>query len=180
LNRLKATIFIWELSGIVIIFLSGSVLHFVFDWLGGWPPAALITAVNESVWEHLKLAFWPGLIYGLIEFLFLRTKTKNFWVAKTCGLFTMPIIIVAVFYGYTALTGSHILWLDIALFGIAVVVGQMISFVLMVRRPFGLKTKIVMGVALVLMIIAFSLFSYFPPRWPLFRDSSTGQYGILK
>lgn len=170
----------WELSGIVIIFLSGSVLHFVFDWIGGWPPAALIAAVNESVWEHLKLAFWPGLIFALIEFLFLRTKTKNFWLAKTCGLFMMPVIIVAVFYGYTALTGRHILWLDIALFGLAVVTGQMISLALMVREPFGPKTRIAVAVVLALMIVAFSLFSYLPPRWPLFQDSSTGQYGILK
>ena len=170
----------WELGGIVIIFLSGSVLHFVFDWVGGWPPVALIAAVNESVWEHLKLAFWPGLIFALIVFLFLRAKTKNFWVAKTCGLFTMPVIIGAVFYGYTALVGRHILWLDIALFGLAVVAGQMISFALMVREPFGPKTRIAVGVVMALMIAAFSLFSYLPPRWPLFRDSSTGQYGILK
>ncbi len=170
----------WELGGIVIIFLSGSVLHFLFAWLGRWPPAALISAVNESVWEHLKLAFWPGLIFGLIEFLFLRAKTKNFWVAKTYGLFTMPFFIVVVFYGYTALTGSHILWLDIALFGLAVIAGQMISFALMVRQPFHPKARIVARVILVLMIVVFSLFSYVPPRWPLFRDSSTGQYGILK
>lgn len=177
---MKTSIFTWELSGIVVIFLSGSVFHFLFAWLGEWPPAALISAVNESVWEHLKLAFWPGLIYGLIESPFLRAKTKNFWVAKTCGLFTMPVIIVSVFYGYTALTGSHILWLDIALFALAVIAGQMISFVLMLRQPFRPKTRIVASVTLVLMIVVFSLFSYFPPRWPLFRDSSTGQYGILK
>jgi hypothetical protein len=177
---LKASIFKWELSGIAVIFLSGSALHFVFDWLGGWPPVALVSAVNESVWEHLKLAFWPGLIYGLIEFPFLREKTKNFWVAKTCGLFTMPVVIVAVFYGYTALTGNHILWVDIALFGIAVVAGQMTSFAMMVREPFNPNTRIAAGVVLVLMVVAFSLFSYLPPHWPLFRDSSTGQYGILK
>jgi hypothetical protein len=177
---MKASILKWELSGIAIIFLFGSVLHFVFDWVGGWSPAALIAAVNESVWEHLKLAFWPGLIFALLEFFFLKAKTKNFWVAKTCGLFMMPAIIVAVFYGYTALVGRHILWLDIALFGIAVVAGQVLSFALMIRQPFGPKTRIAVGVVLALMIAAFSLFSYFPPRCPLFRDGLTGQYGIMK
>jgi len=177
---MRASILKWELGGIAIIFLSGSVLHFVFDWVGGWPPAALIAAVNESVWEHLKLAFWPGLIFALIEFFFLKAKTKNFWVAKTCALFTMPAIIVAVFYGYTALLGRHILWLDIALFGLAVVAGQMISFALMIREPFGTKTRIAVGAVLALMIAAFSLFSYLPPRCPLFQDSLTGQYGIMK
>jgi len=41
----------------IIIGLVGSLLHFLFDWLGQWPPIGLISAVNESVWEHTKLAF---------------------------------------------------------------------------------------------------------------------------
>ena len=55
----------WELLGIVFIIVLGGALHFVFDLSGEWPPLALIAAVNESVWEHLKLGFWPALIYFL-------------------------------------------------------------------------------------------------------------------
>jgi hypothetical protein len=48
----------WELAGIVSIILAGSTLHFAFEWANYWRPAALIAAVNESTWEHLKLGFW--------------------------------------------------------------------------------------------------------------------------
>ena len=86
----KEKILTWEIIGAVIISLLGSFLHFFFALLGEWPPVALIAAVNESVWEHLKLAFWPALIFALIEWPFFRGKTKNFWAAKSIGIFTMP------------------------------------------------------------------------------------------
>ena len=56
----------WELIGAVFIVLAGSALHFVFAWTGGWRPVALVAAVNESIWEHLKLAFWPGFFWALL------------------------------------------------------------------------------------------------------------------
>ena len=43
-----------QLSALV----AGTLLHFVYEWFGGnvW---AVIGAVNESTWEHLKLLFFP-------------------------------------------------------------------------------------------------------------------------
>ena len=175
----KAKILTWEIAGTVIISLFGSLLHFVFALLGKWPPVALIAAVNESVWEHLKLAFWPALIYALIEWPFFHRKTKNFWTAKSIGIFTMPVIITSVFYGYTTFIGYNILWLDISLFIFAVFVGQMISCTLMLRKSITSGIKIMAMSLLILMIAAFSLFTFLPPHWPLFCDPQTGQYGVL-
>ncbi|MGD9346878.1 MAG: DUF6512 family protein [Candidatus Aminicenantes bacterium] len=175
----KKFILQWELTGIVLIFVAGSFFHFVFKLTGQWPPVALIGAVNESVWEHLKLAFWPALIYALAEFPFLK-NTKNFWTSKSFGILSMPLAIVILFYGYTSLIGHHILWVDIALFGFAVSIGQMISFRLMTGRLLSRKVKFIGAVLLLIMILAFSLFSYLPPHFSLFRDSVSGQYGFLK
>jgi hypothetical protein len=176
----KKSILHWELTGIGLIFLAGSFFHFVFELMGHWPPMALIGAVNESVWEHLKLAFWPALIYALVEFPFLKNATKNFWTSKAFGLLSMPLIIVVFFYGYTALIGHHILWVDIALFGFSVGIGQAVSFRLMIRRPLSRKDKFLGALVLIMMILAFSLFTYLPPHFSLFRDSTSGQYGFLK
>lgn len=176
----KKIVFKWELTGFILIFVFGGFFHFMFELLGRWPPVALIAAVNESVWEHLKLAFWPALIYAMVEFPFLKGIVKNFWTAKAFGILSMPIIIVFFFYSYTSLIGHHILWVDIALFGFSVSIGQMISFLLMIRRPFSFNIRLIGAMLLIIMILAFSLFSYMPPRFPLFRDSVSGQYGFLK
>jgi hypothetical protein len=169
----------WEITGIITISSLGSLLHFVFEMLGNWPPAALIASVNESVWEHLKLAFWPALLFGLIEWPFFRRHVKHFWAAKAFGIFAIPVIITLGFYGYTTLAGGHILWADIALFVIAVAAGQMISAGLLRRESIPRAAKTTAGFLLVLMIVSFSLCTYFPPRFPLFRDARTGHYGIM-
>ena len=178
--REKTTILKREMAGVFFISLFGGLLHFVFALLGKWSPVALIAAVNESVWEHLKLAFWPALLFALIEWPYFRKQNKNFWAAKAFGIFTMPIIIVSVFYTYTALAGHHILWVDISVFVIAVFVGQMISARLLQIPSIDLKIRIVALILIVLMIVAFSLFTFFPPPLPPFCDPQTGQYGILK
>jgi hypothetical protein len=176
----KTKIFTWEMAGFVIISLSGSFLHFVFELLGEWRPAALIAAVNESTWEHLKLAFWPALIYALIEWPFFRGRVHNFWTAKAIGLLAMPLVIVSAFYGYTALAGRNFLWADISLFILAVLIGQLLSCRILLRPSPASRKQTPALVLLVLMIAAFSLLTFFPPKNFLFRDPVTGQYGIVR
>lgn len=176
----KAKILTWEITGAVTISLLGNFLHFAFALFGEWPPAALIAAVNESVWEHLKLAFWPALIYALIEWPFFRRKIKDFWIAKIFGIFIIPIIIISFFYGYKTLIGHNILWADISLFVFAVFVGQIFSYRLLLRRSFAAGIKTLAMILLILMVTVFSFLTFFPPHFPLFCDPQTGQYGILR
>lgn len=179
-HRDRAGILRWEMTGVAFIILLGSFLHFLFDLLGQWPPAALVAAVNESVWEHLKLVFWPALLYALLEWPFFRRRVRHFWPAKAAGLFVMPAIIVAGFYGYTALIGRHIFWIDISLFVIAAFAGQRIGAALLLWDSPRPAVRVAAGALLVLMIAVFSLGTYFPPRVPLFRETGSGQYGIPK
>ena len=111
----------------------GTTLHFWFEWTDYWRPMALIAAVNESTWEHFKMAFWPGLIFALIEYPFIKNDSKNFVLAKFAGLMAMPIITMILFYGYTALTGTHMLWADIIVFILSVIGGQWLSYLILTR-----------------------------------------------
>ena len=167
----------WELLGIVFIVITGSALHFVFDLSGGWRPLAIIAAVNESVWEHLKLGFWPALIYALIEYRYIKKISNNFVFAKGIGIMLIPVAIVVLFYGYTAFTG-HILAVDIAIFVVAVVIGQMTSYKILTATALPSWTNRLGIVLLIIMLIAFATLTYYPPQLPIFRDSLTGGYGI--
>lgn len=99
----------WELLGIPVVFLAGSALHFAFDWSGYWKPLAIIAAVNESVWEHLKLAFWPSLLWALIGYAAFKPNAWAFWSAKGYALLVAPVLIVVIFYGYTSILGRNYL-----------------------------------------------------------------------
>jgi hypothetical protein len=55
-----------RLAGTVFIILFESMLHSTFE-LSGEPGCRSHPPLNESVWWHLKLAYWPALAYMVIE-----------------------------------------------------------------------------------------------------------------
>jgi hypothetical protein len=174
---MKRKVLGWELGGIVFILLLGAVLHFAFEWSGEWRPLAVIAAVNESVWEHLKLGFWPALLYSAIEYRFLRGISNNFIVARTTAAIVIPAAIVALFYAYTAVV-EDMLVADILIFVVAVVLGQVASYGVLRSRllPRGLHWLAAVG--LILLVLAFALLTFYAPDFGLFRDSASGAYGI--
>jgi hypothetical protein len=174
----KRSILIWELGGIFFIIVLGSVLHFVFEWSGRAIPVAPIAAVNESVWEHLKLGFWPALVYAALEYSRFGKSANNFSFAKTLGIYLIPITIVVLYYVYTAILGHGLLEVDIAIFVVAVIVGQLVSYRLLTASPLPERLNRFAPIALAVLGILFVLFTFYPPQLPLFRDSVTGAYGI--
>ncbi len=173
------SVFIYELVGMVFIIVLGSMLHFTFELSGGNPVVGAFSAVNESVWEHLKLVFWPALLFMLIQYMLLRKKIiSNFALAKTAGICLAIVIIPVVFYSYTAITGESIFLLDIGTFIFAVIIGQLLSYKLLTYKKVSEGFNRISLVLLVLLGIAFVLFTFYPPQLMVFRDPVTGRYGI--
>ena len=53
------------LTAFVVTTLAGACLHFLYVLLPN-PVTALLAPVNESLWEHLKIFFWPYLAAALL------------------------------------------------------------------------------------------------------------------
>ena len=176
---MKKSILRWELGGIAFIVVLGSLLHFAFEWSGYAIPVAPIAAVNESVWEHLKLGFWPALVYAALEYSRFGKSANNFPFAKTIGIYLIPITIVVLYYAYKAILGHGLLAVDIAIFVVAVIVGQLVRYKLLVASPLPKRLNRFAPIALVVLGILFVLFTFYPPQSPLFRDPVSGGYGIV-
>jgi len=174
------TVFIYELTGMVFVIFLGSALHFAFVLSGNQPIVGAFSAVNESIWEHLKLAFWPSLLLTIIEYPRLRKAVNNFFTAKAIGVYLMITIIPLIFYSYTAFSGKSIFPIDISTFVLAVILGQLLSYKLLTYRQMNENLNRIAVVAMILIAIIFILFTYCPPQLQIFRDSITGQYGIPK
>ena len=167
----------YEVAGIAFIVFLGSFLHFAYELSGSNPLVAVIAAVNESVWEHLKLAYWPAVFYMVLELVFLRGLPRNFVAAKAAGILIMPLIIVAGYYLYTAFLPES-LAIDIGLFIASVVVGQMLGYSLMGRGGEHRWLNLLGAVALTIMAASFITFTFHAPHIDLFRDPITGGYGL--
>jgi len=175
----RRRILFYESAGIVFIIVFGSILHFTFEWSGSQALVGVFSAINESVWEHLKLGFWPAIVFALIEFKYLKKATNNFLFGKTVGIYLIPVVIMVIFYSYTAILGESILVIDILSFIIAVIVGQLVSYRLLTGKTLPYNLNRVSLIALLLLGLAFVLFTFYPPQLAMFQDPITGEYGIV-
>jgi hypothetical protein len=170
-------VLILEIIGTLFVIFLGTALHFTFALSGNNPIVGSFSAVNESVWEHLKLPFWPSLFWLLIMMIPLRKNVSNFFSSKAIGIILMMVIIPLVFYSYTAFT-KEILAVDIATFMISVIIGQAVSHSLYKQENMSRLTEVAAISVIALLAIIFITFTFYPPHLPIFMDSETGHYGI--
>lgn len=166
----------YEWIGIIFTIVIGTVLHFVYDWSGNNQFVALFSPINESTWEHLKLLFFPYIIYSIIEFILIGEEYKNFITAKTLGLLSGLAAIPIIFYLYTAILSDNYLILDILTFIIGVLISYAVSSFILKNQAieWNGSTFIVM----IFLIIMFFIFTFHPPTLFLFEDPITHTYGI--
>ncbi len=172
-------ILIWEIVGMIFISLLGSFLHFLFELTGYFPPVGAIAAVNESVWEHLKLGYWPLMLFTLIEYKFIKKEVNNIAFAKLIASLVIVVFIITFFYTYTAILGEDFLFLDIISFILSIVIAQLVSYKILTLKKFSNKISIISILGLIILGLLFILFTYFPPHLPLFQEGITGEYGIV-
>lgn len=168
-----------EIIVIVVCWILGTMLHFLYEWSGENAFIGSFSAVNESVWEHLKLVFYPMLLAGIVEYFFVEKRTNNYIEAKTIGIFAAISFVVVTFFTYTGILGTNIFLIDILIFLISIVLGEWIAYKLMKRENEStMQTKILSGIILVFLLFSFIICTYYTPEVNLFRDTTTGQYGI--
>ena len=164
---------------IVPLGLLGSVLHFLFDWTRHNRFVAIFSAVNESYWEHIKIAIWPVLFLQVVLFASGGYQYTSFIPAATISLYSIPVSMVGLVFVYKAVTKKNILWLDISIFFVCIAIAQS-SFVLVFDQlnP-SVGTVVMATLFLIGLIVAFLLFTLRPPKEPdVFLDPIKKDYGL--
>lgn len=166
-----------EILGVPAIFLGGSAFHFIYKYGGKKKWQAVISPVNESIWEHLKIAFYPALIYSVIQAFLLVSYSAAFLTAELLGIYVMFAFILVAEWIYPAMLKRNVLALDLLVFFIAISLSQILSYLWVTNNVYTLPVEIA-WLAIVIQTAVFAAFSFWPPRLPLFRDSVDGKYGI--
>ena len=168
----------YQIFSIIFTFIFGSLLHFTYALSGNNPVVAIFLSINESVWEHLKLLFSPMLLTITIGCFYIGKEVPNFLCSKTIGILVSMAFMVIFFYTYTGILGRNIPAIDITSFFIATILGEFVSYVLIVNK---FKCNNVIAITtLIIIFICFIIFTYFTPNIEIFKDPITGQYGFFK
>jgi hypothetical protein len=155
--------------GILFTLIAGTLLHFLYEWSGKNPFTALFSPVNESVWEHTKLLFFPALLYTFFEIIVLFKTSGSFLTARLAGILLGIFFMISSFFTYTGITGKSFLVLDILIFIISVLTAFLVSRYLEVHHP-GFRLPLLANYALLLfLVICFFAFTFNPPALPLFQ-----------
>lgn len=176
---MKITLGIWQITGFIFTGLLGVLLHFLYDITGESVLVSPFCAVNESIWEHIKLLYFPLLLFTLLQSRFLKEKYPNFWCAKLLGFVIGLSLIPTLYYLYTGALGMSADWFNIAIFFISAFSAYFTEYFILKRECLchiksGLAIFIILTMGAVLI-----LFTYIPPHIPLFQDPITKTYGII-
>lgn len=166
-----------ELAGFLWTVAAGTALHFLWDWTGQNRIVAAFSAVNESVWEHMKLLFFPLLVLTMVQVWF--RDERNFLASRALSTLLGTALIPVLYYTYTGIVGQHFLWADIAVFLISAAAAFLLGGHLLGTGRYTSGWQQVAGLAaLWLLAFLFVLWTYRPPVLELFRDPSTGLFGL--
>ncbi|MEA4852957.1 MAG: DUF6512 family protein [Christensenella sp.] len=168
----------FEVLGIIIVCILAPVFHFLFAWSGNSQFVGLFAAVNESVWEHTKIVYFPFLFYSIIEYFVLKPDFRRFFVAKTISMSLILLLMVTFFYTYTGMFGMESLTVDIIFTFVLTILVFYVSYHLYFSGK-ALEKYFCFYLVLFIIILAMELlFTAFPPHIPLFQDSETLTFGF--
>jgi len=170
----------WQLAGFVFSSVLGTFLHFLFDLTGGSVAAALVSAVNESIWEHMKLLYYPMLAFAFLEYRTWGRQRRDFWWVKLLGTALGLLLVPVLYYTYSGILGIHVDWVNITIFFLAAMAAYRVETALFAReRAKHISGSLALGLLLA-MAAVFTMLTFFPPEVPFFRDPVTGTYGFLR
>jgi len=157
-----------ELAILALTIVSTFVFNMLYDWLGQNAFIGLIAPINESVWEHGKLIFFPFLIYSFIETLFLKPNNKcNFFAIKFLSALLGVFVMTTFFYLYSGILGKNFLILDVLTGFLGVFSAFYFSYKSLKNNKKIKHCKLVNALG-ILVILLYFLFTFYPPHISLF------------
>ena len=170
---MKRSIGLWQLLGFAVTSLGGTLLHFLYEWLGQNAWIAPFSGVNESTWEHMKLLFWPMLIFAATEGIAFRSHEslwRAFWCIKlrsiTLGIALIPIL----FYTYNGVIGKSPDWVNIAIFFVAAAAAYAYEARLFCSSQTRCRSQKLAIATLLAIALLFVVFTFAPPPLAIFQD----------
>ena len=173
---MKRSVWSWQLMGFAVTALGGTVLHFLYDWLGEARWIAPFSGVNESTWEHMKLLFWPMLVFAIAQSFFFG-KYESFWCVKLRGTLLGLGLIPVIFYTYNGVIGKSPDWVNISIFFVAAAIAYIYETKELKQNSTCPNPRLAI-LALCLIAALFVAFTFLTPEIEIFKDPTNGSYGI--
>lgn len=157
------------LLSFIYLAIIGSLLHFTYAWSGNNPLMGIISATNESIFEHTKLVLYPIILWYLIYYLKHKEElNKNKWFTSgLISLITALIFMPMFFYFYNGSLGIESLILDLVDFFLSIIFGQLLGYHFYKYSKSNLKEPVYI-ILFLFILISYGYLTFNPLNIPLF------------
>ena len=162
---------------VIIISIIGSLAHFLYEWTHHNKIIGLFAAVNESTWEHIKIAITPTLLWSLYDG-FIYGANPNYFLGKFLSLMALAIVIPTLFYSYRRFTKHEVLIVDIAIFYITILLSQLLFYVIISAPPAPFILQYLSCIGTFIFFGAYMTLTLAPLHNFIFEDPTNGKYGF--
>ena len=162
---------------IIIISIVGTLSHFLYDISNHNIIIGLFAAVNESTWEHIKIALTPTLLWSLIDG-YLFGMNPNYFLAKFVSLFIIILLMPLIFYGYQFIYKKQSVFINILSFYIVIICSQLSFYYLLKMNSINFIYSYISCIGIFIIFGGYMIHTLLPAKNFIFKDPITNKYGF--
>ena len=161
---------------VIVISLVGTLSHFLYDLTNHNKFVGIFAAVNESTWEHIKIALTPSFLWGLIDG-YMFGENPNYFLAKAASIVTIIFLMPAMFYGHKFVARKDYFVFDIVSFYVVVTASQLVFDTIIKTDPIPFLAYYLSCASLFVLFGGYMVLTLQPIKNFIFKDPLTSKYG---
>ncbi len=162
---------------IIVISIIGTLSHFLYDITNHNKIVGLFAAVNESTWEHIKIALTPTLLWSLVDG-YMYGMNPNYFLAKLISLIVIIILMPLIFYGYQFILKKQSVIINILSFYVVIICSQLSFHYIINTNPIEFIYSYLSCIGLFIVFGGYMIHTLLPAKNFIFKDPTTNKYGF--
>ena len=173
----------WIYTGVPLIVLMSAAGRHIYNITNQAEILAPFVSINKSVWEYLKTLVFPILMFWAAAYFaryLLKISREAAVTGAAISALMTPVMTVMLYYFYICAFGIHSKIIDILIVMFSVTASQFTAHYICTNMYPSKRQSVRAFILIIIMIAVVILFTYYPPKLPIFLDPETGTYGIRR
>jgi len=162
---------------IVIISVVGTIAHFIYEISNHNKIVGLFGAVNESTWEHIKIALTATFLWSLVDG-FIYGINPNYFLAKLLSILIIIFFMPVLFYGYRFFFKKDNAFINILIFYLVIITSQLLFYHFLKLNAVNFIGQYISCLGTFITFGAYMTLTLMPLKNFLFKDPITNEYGF--
>lgn len=164
----------------IFIFLIGFVIHNLYKWCPNIV-TLILSPVNESVFEHMKMIYTSYIIWIIIKYLIFKKfniKENNFLFKELLTFLFNIVLFLSIYWPIYSKFGENML-VTITIYLISIIISQILNYFIEFKKDSNALS--IISLIIIFLIYAITTYlTYKPPICKFFLDPTNNSYGLNK